>query len=111
MKRNLDLSDMLNICKYIIGVLLVIYSVILMITYNNNVITILPVSVSAYGTCIAAVVYGFIVGIQTLKIAFHAIKYENKPGGIDHELIILTNILCMASTGFTLFVCTPMIGV
>lgn len=79
MKRNLDLSDMPNICKYIIGVLLVIYSVILMITYNNNAVTIIPVPTLAYGACIVATIYGFIVGIQTLKVAFHAVRYETKP--------------------------------
>ena len=110
MKQKLDLSDTLNICKYIIGVLLVIHTLILMIIHNYNLITLIPVSTLAYGTSIAATVYGFIVGIQTLKVAFHAIRYESKSGDIDPELIILTNILCMASAGFTLFSCAPMFG-
>lgn len=90
--------------------LFVIHTLILMITHDHNLITLIPVSTLAYGTSIVATVYGFIVGIQTLKVAFHAVRYETKPGEIDPELIILTNILCMASAGFTLFVCTPMLG-
>ena len=93
---------MLNICKYIIGVLLVIYSVILMITYNNNAVTIIPVSTLAYGACIVA--------IQTLKIAFHAVRYETKPSDIDPEFIIITNIICMAATFITLLACTPLLN-